>query len=504
MAAQDGSIKNMLEVKNISKSFTGVEVLHSVNFSIREKEVHALIGENGAGKSTLLKIISGVYKADAGEIFINGKPVEINNPAQAHQAGFSIIYQELVLAPNMSVYENILLGNEPSRAGFYDKKKGATLARKYLKMVNAQNVDPLENVCQLSIANQQLVEIARAVARNTKIIAMDEPTSSLTETEIEGLFNLIEELKTAGHSVIYVSHRIEEIFKIADRVTVLRDGNIVETLEVGNCTKQKLINLMAGTEIVQKDKRRKDKDYSRRKKILEVRSVSIPGLLDNINFDLYEGEILGLAGLVGSGRSTLLSAIMGLKGKKVNGEIIFRGENIITNRTDKKITMGFGLVPEDRKVEGLCLNLNMCNNLSLSTLGKISQMGFINFKRETGLARESIERLNIRPSDYTYDTRSLSGGNQQKIVLGKWLALKGLNVFLLDEPTRGIDVRTKFFIHKFIKDLAEKGMSIIVASSELPEILELSDRILVMKNGRIEKELKRSESSKEKILEYAF
>ena len=499
------SNSQILETKNVSKSFSGVEVLHDVNFSVNAGEVHALIGENGAGKSTLLKILSGVYVPDKGDIVINGNVIEEFSPSKAHQYGFSIIYQELVLAQNLSVYENISLGNEPRKILFYDRKEAIKRARKYIEMVNSREISPIAKVGDLSIAQQQLVEIARALARDTRIIAMDEPTSSLTEVEIEGLFKLICSLKESGHSIIYVSHRLEEIFKIADRVTVLRDGRIIDTLPIAKCDKQNLINLMAGEEIKKADSRRKRKSIlsPTSEKVLEVKGLTIPNLLEDINFTLYKGEILGLAGLVGSGRTSLLCALIGLIQEK-QGEIIFNGKNIISTSTKQMISNGFGLVPEDRKLEGLCLNLNTAANLSIASLEELSEVGLINFSKENELARNTIEKINIKPPAPNFRTVSMSGGNQQKVVLGKWLGLEALKVFLLDEPTRGIDVKTKYYLHDFIKQIADSGISIIVASSELPEILDLSDRILVMKQGRISGELNGAEATKEKILQLAF
>ncbi len=497
------NLENALEVRDICKSFSGVQVLHDVNFSIKSGEVHALIGENGAGKSTLLKILSGVYQADSGTIEINGRVVDENSPSIAFEYGFSIIYQELVLAQNLNVYENICLGNEPRNTAFYNRKKGTAIARKYLEMVKSNEIDPKMRVSELPIAKQQLVEIARALARDNNIIAMDEPTSSLTEKEIDGLFELICDLRKSGCSVIYVSHRLEEIFKIADRVTVLRDGKIIDTLDIHDCDKQKLINLMAGEEIKTGVTKKNKIGYSEENRILEVKNLTVPGILNEINFDLYKGEILGIAGLVGSGRTSLLCSLIGLH-QNCTGQVLFNGEDITNVSTKEMIEMGFGLVPEDRKMEGLCLNLNLGSNISITSLDKLRNAFLINAKNERELAVEGIGKLNIRPSSPNFPSVSMSGGNQQKAVLGKWLARKGLTIFLLDEPTRGIDVKTKFFIHQLIHQLANSGMSIIVASSELPEILELSDRILVMKNGKISGELNGNEASKEKILQMAF
>jgi ABC-type sugar transport system ATPase subunit len=493
--------KNILELRDTSISFNNVKILHDINFELRPGEVHALVGENGAGKSTMLKILSGVYKADKGEILINGIPVHINSPKEAYEAGFCIIYQELVLARNMTVYENILMGVEPKKFGIYNKKKAIELAKGYLEKVGSY-IDPSSQVGELTTATQQLVEIAKALSKNTKIIAMDEPTSSLTETEIKALFKLIAELKAAGNSIIYVSHRMEEIFKIADRVTVMRDGHKIETLDIADCTKGKIINLMAGKEMNVEEGSHEDKVYDGQTPVLQIKNINTVKLKD-ISFDLYPNEVLGLAGLVGSGRSSVLNTLMGLY-KGVEGEVIFKGQRLWLKSPAKQIGAGFGMVPEDRKQNGLFLNLDMKDNLTMIEMNHISKFGVNDKIKERELAKEYVSRLDIRPKKLEYITGSMSGGNQQKVVIGKWLAYNGLQILLLDEPTRGIDVGAKFFIHKLIRELAEKGLSIIVASSELPELLDVCDRIIVMKNGCISKELKRSEATKEKILSYAF
>jgi ABC-type sugar transport system ATPase subunit len=493
--------RNILEVIQASKSFANIEVLHTIDFSLKAGEVHALVGENGAGKSTLLKILSGVYRADSGEVRIDGNPVKIHSPSDAHNAGFSIIYQELVLANCVSVYENILLGAEPRKFGFYDKKKAIALSKVYLQKVKA-DINPSTKVGDLSTAMQQLVEIARALSRNSRIIAMDEPTSSLTETEIEALFSLIIELKAQGHSIIYVSHRMEEIFRIADRVTVMRDGRMIQTLDIKDCNKGKIINLMIGKEVNVVESSREDRPRSSTRPILEVKSLASRKLKD-ISFELFPGEVLGLAGLVGAGRSTLLNTLMGMY-KIDSGEVIFNGKRFELVSPAKIIKSGIGIVPENRKTDGLFLNMSMKHNLAMIQMNKLGKFGFQNKKAEQLLAEHYMEELDIRPRISSHPALSISGGNQQKIVIGKWLAFRGLKMLLLDEPTRGIDVGSKFFIHALIRRLAERGLPILVASSELPELLEICDRILVMKNGKITKELKRSEADKETILSYAF
>lgn len=494
---------NILETRGIRISFSGTEVLHDVDFALRAGEVHALVGENGAGKSTFLKILSGIYRADHGEIRINGKPVEIHTPKDAYLNGFSVIHQELAMEKEMSVHENIVMGNEPRCFGIYRKKKAISIAKSCLEQVHAGYIDPTRKAGELPIALQQMVEISRAVARKTKIIAMDEPTSSLTDKEIDGLFQLITDLKKTGHAIIYISHRMEEIFQIADRVSVLRDGSLIQTLNIEDCTKDKIINLMAGEEVQKNDLGREDREIPD-DPILEVKNLKAYGKISNINFRLRRGEVLGFGGLVGSGRSEILQAIMGLAGD-ASGEIFLDGKEMRLNDIKQMIRNGVGLVPEDRKLQGLCLNMNTRSNLSLAILNMLSKAGVVSSGKENTHAKESIERIDIRPTDPEYATVSLSGGNQQKIVLGKWLSLPNLKVLLLDEPTRGIDVRTKYYIHRFIRELSMvKGLSIIVVSSELPELLELSDRILVMKNGSISRELMRSEATKEKILQGAF
>ena len=486
----------LLEMKNITKSFPGVKALNDANFSLYKGEVHALVGENGAGKSTLIKILSGFYKKDKGEILFENKVVEISNPKKSIELGISIIYQEIIAVPYISVSENILLANRPvNKLGIISWK---SMKDKTLEILNQLNINlPVDElVINLSTAQKQKVEIAKALSLNSKIVIMDEPSASLTKDEIKILFDIIRKIKERGVSVIYISHRLEEIFEIADRVTVLRDGKDIISKKLKDTNNDEIIKYMIGRDLenMYKDKHLKKTD----KVILEIKDFYKNRVFKDINFKLYEGEILGFAGLVGSGRSELVNTIFGII-KKDKGKIfIYEKEKNIRNPLDA-IKEGIGLIPEERKSQALILDLAVDQNITAASLKKISRLGFLSRFREKQLSMKYIKELNIKTPKLSQKIAFLSGGNQQKVIIARWLALNP-RILILDEPTRGIDVGSKAEIHKLITEFANKGTSIIMISSEMNEVIKMCNRILVMKNGEIVNCLNDEDVNEESIL----
>jgi len=490
----------VLEMKNIRKVFPGVVALNNANLQVRKGEVHILAGENGAGKSTLMKILAGAYTKDAGEIILNGKHVEINSPKQAKDLKISMIYQELNLVQYLTVAENIFLGREPMSKtipGQIDWKKMFDDAQEILNNLH-MNIDAKAIVKNLGIAKQQMIEIAKALSINSDIIIMDEPTASLTRQEINNLFEIIRKVKQKGVSIIYISHRLEEFAEIGDRVTVMRDGETIKTLNVKDVTIEELIKLMVGRELKEKYPKIKVKLGS---VIFEVKNLERKGVLKNISFDLKEGEILGIAGLVGAGRTELARAIFGFD-RLDSGEIYMFGKKVKINNPKSAIKVGIGLVPEDRKAQGLVLSMSVGHNISLASLNNVSNMLQINIKKENSIIRNYIDKLKIKTSGQNQKVMNLSGGNQQKVVLSKWLMAKS-KVFIFDEPTRGIDVAGKLEVYNLINSLVADRAGIIMISSELPELLGMCDRILVMCRGQITAEFSREEATQEKILYFA-
>jgi ribose transport system ATP-binding protein len=487
----------ILEMSNICKRFPGVIALSNAGLNVKRGEILALVGENGAGKSTLIKILAGVYRKDSGTIIFDGQKVEILSPHHSHQLGISVIFQELNLFPNLSVAENIFVGRENQRAGFMDYIKTKERAWSLMQRVGL-NCDPETLVCNLPVSQRQMVEVAKALSLKAKLIVMDEPTSSLTERETNLLFEIIKNLKATGVAVIFITHRLNEILQIADRVHVLRDGVNAGELERSDLTEDKMIQLMVGRElknIFQKE------NTAIGDKVLEVQNLTTPGLLKNISFDLKKGEILGLAGLVGAGRTELMRAIFGLD-RFSNGEIRINGRPVKINSPEEAISHGIAFVTEDRRLQGLVLGMSVRENGSLVALRQLHRLGFIRSKAERSLIQQYLERLRIKTPSPETKVATLSGGNQQKVVLTKWLAIKP-QILILDEPTRGIDVGAKAEIHRIISDLAGQGVGILMISSELPEILGMSDRILVMHEGRITGSLNREEATQEKIMALA-
>ncbi len=488
----------VVEAKHVSKSFRGIKALDDVYFNLKAGEVMALLGENGAGKSTLVKILSGVYTRDAGEIYYYGKPVGDIDPQVAQELGVAIIHQELNMCPHLSVAENIFLGRELTSSGMLSDKEMKRQTAELLGKMDL-DLDPDTIVGDLSVSKQQMVEIAKAISTNAKVLIMDEPTSALTSKEIDFLFATINKLKKEGCGIIYISHRLEELKHIADRVTIMRDGKYILTTEFSNITMDEIIANMVGREIKEKFPR---VELDRGKKIFEVKNLNAGRMVRDINLQLYEGEIVGIAGLVGSGRTETTRAIFGADPKD-SGQIVLDGETVIINNPRDAIEAGIVLVPEDRKKDGLCTRLSISDNISLPNLDVLcDKLGVLSSKKEEQLVNKAVEELQIKLADVQADAASLSGGNQQKIVVAKWLA-QNSRVVIFDEPTRGIDVAVKVEIYNIMNDLKKQGIGVLFVSSELPEILGISDRIIVMCDGRITAELDRKDATQDIILKYA-
>ncbi|MDR1390327.1 MAG: sugar ABC transporter ATP-binding protein [Treponema sp.] len=490
----------LMRAEHITKAFSGVPALKDVRFSLNAGEVHALLGENGAGKSTLVKILAGVYTKDEGTIWVGGAEVESLTPKKAADLGIAIIHQELNLCSHLSVAENIFLGREVTRSkGWLLNKRAANdEARKILQGLNI-DIDPETVVGQLQVSKQQMVEIAKALSQNARILIMDEPTSALTSSEIEELFRIVRSLKEKGHGIIYISHRLEELQHIVDRATILRDGNHVTTLNYSETTMQELISHMVGRSITEKFPHVK---CPVGKTVLEVKNLNAGRMVRDISFELREGEIVGIAGLMGAGRTEMTRALYGID-KKQSGEIILDGRAITIRKPSDSIQQGIVLVPEDRKKDGLFTRLSIRNNIGMPNLDLISSyFGIVSKTREKDMAHKCRDDLKIRLASIEYDSANLSGGNQQKVVVGKWMA-RNFRAALFDEPTRGIDVAAKVEIYNIINRLKQQGMGILFVSSELPEILGFADRILVMCDGRITGDLLRKDATQEIILDLA-
>ncbi len=498
MSGRTGS--EYLSFEGIAKSFPGVKALSDVSFGVREGSVHALIGENGAGKSTLLKILSGVYKPDEGTLRLGGNAVSFPNTAAAIDAGVAVIYQELNLVPHMSVAENLFLGHMPNRAGVLDRRELAAKSRELMAGLGL-DLRVEEKVGRLPIAERQMVEIAKALSRNAKVIAFDEPTSSLSSREVTALFRIIRRLKEEDRVILYVSHRLEEIFKIADSVTVLRDGRHVETFDaLDNVSEPQLVNRMVGRNIED------IYNYSPRpvgEPVLEVKGLQGPGLASPVDLTVRKGEIVGLFGLVGAGRTELLRVIYGVE-KPTQGEVHLLGKPVPIRRPSDAIKAGIVLCPEDRKKEGIFPVRSVEENINISARRLFSHLGFqINNAAERRNAEAQVAQLNIRTPSLSQEMRNLSGGNQQKVILGRWLS-EDVKAVLLDEPTRGIDVGAKSEIYNIMYGLARDGIGVLTVSSDLPEVLGICDRIVVMRLGRIVASVPRAEATEESILRLAL
>jgi rhamnose transport system ATP-binding protein len=490
----------LLDAKSISKSFEGVRALKNVSFDLLEGEVHALIGENGAGKSTLIKVITGAIPADSGTLEIRGRPVPQNDPAVARSLGIAAIYQQPSLFPHLTVAENIALALESRRAWRkVNWKERNRRARELIERVGG-SIQPERLTATLSMPEQQIVEIAKAIGADAKILIMDEPTASLTDREVDSLFKIIALLRSQGAGIIYISHRLEEISAIADRVTVLRDGETIATRRTHEVDKAALIGMMVGREISAVFPKR---GVSLGETVIELRNVSncSAGLRD-ISISVRSGEILGVAGLVGAGRTELAETLFGLTPAD-SGEILISGVAVRITSPTLAIHLGIGYVPGDRRRHGVVLDLPIAANASLANLNIVSRYGLIDRDKESALAHRYVQQLRIKTPSIYAETGSLSGGNQQKVALARWLAINP-KILILDEPTQGVDVGSKSEIHGLMIDLAEQGLAIIMISSELPEILGMSDRIAVMHQGMIAGLLSRDEATQEKILSLAL
>ena len=487
-------------MKNIDKGFSGISVLKKAGIEVAKGEVQILLGENGAGKSTLMKILAGAYTKDAGEIIYKGKAVEINSPKDAEKLGISIIYQEFNLVPYLSVAENMFLGKEPISKipGKIDFDKMYEKSQEMLDRLNVA-IDPRTIVAELGIAQQQMVEIAKALSVNADVIIMDEPTAALTEKEINSLFEIIHKIKSEGVSIIYISHRLEEFNIIGDRVTVMRDGETVGMVNLKDTSIDELIKLMVGREIENKFPRI---EVDKGNTLLEVKNLTRKGVFKDINFKLKKGEILGISGLMGAGRTEVMRGIFGVDPID-SGEVFVNGEKVQIKTERDAISHGIGFVTENRRDEGLVLSMDVKENITLGTLSKfLDNPVKLNLKSEVDKTNSYIDKLKIKAAGYQQKVGTLSGGNQQKIVIAKWL-LADSKILIVDEPTRGIDVGAKLEIYNIMNELVKKGVGIIMISSELPEVIGMSDRVLVMCRGEITGELSREEADQEKIMYYA-
>jgi ABC-type sugar transport system ATPase subunit len=488
----------VLELKNISKRFGGVEVLHGVSFELRPGEVHALLGENGAGKSTLIKVITGIHQPDGGEIYLNDKHVHFNDPLQARLAGIAAIYQELSLCPDLNVAENIFLGRQPTTVGGrIDWRKLYSEADRLLTSLGV-HLDLKAKARNLSIAQMQSVEIARAFSLNARILIMDEPTSSLTLSEVAELFGLVRRLRDEGTAIIFISHRLEELFEVADRVTVLRDGAFVDTRQVKDVTRDELVRLMVGRTISNLFPK---VDVKPGEIALKVDHLACAGIFEDISFELHKGEILGMAGLVGAGRTDVARALFGVV-PATGGTIQIEGRQVEIRSPQQAINLGLAYVPEDRQLHGLIPAMDITSNISLPILELYTRRGWLMDKVERAAAYNAARQMEVRANTIWQIARTLSGGNQQKVVLAKWLSTKP-RILILDEPTRGIDVGTKAAVHALMSNLAAEGIAILMISSELPEVLGMSDRIVVMHEGHMTGLFNRAEATQEIIINAA-
>jgi ribose transport system ATP-binding protein len=490
----------VLEVKGIDKSFPGTKALSKVNFQLRKGEIHAVVGENGAGKSTLMNVIDGVYTPDAGEIYINGHKVHIKDPLTAQKMGIGFVHQEIALCPDVTVAENLYMASiNASKALLVNYKE--LYAKTAQALESLHYVDPHKNVGELSISNQQVVEIAKALTLDCRILILDEPTAVLTESETEALFQIMRKLRDQGISIIYISHRMAEVFGQCDRVSVLRDGQYIGTYDVAQTTSTEVVNMMVGREIGDLYPAKAGRPGGTPEVLLQVRDFSNEGRFQDVSFELFEGEILGFSGLVGAGRSELAKAICGLYPKKT-GEVIFKGSRLNLRNYDDAIQQGIVYLTEDRKTEGLFLEMPINSNIAAMNLKQVSSRGFIDGKLIQTLTSRLADKLNIKCHALTQLVSSLSGGNQQKVLIAKLLSVNPA-IIIMDEPTRGIDVGAKSEIHRLLRELANQGIGVIMISSELPEVIGMCDRVLVMHEGHLCDIISGDQITEERIIQLA-
>ncbi|WP_138303529.1 MULTISPECIES: sugar ABC transporter ATP-binding protein [Eubacteriales] len=484
-----------IEMRGIDKSFGGNAVLKEAGFLLDHGEIHALMGENGAGKSTLMKILTGVYTKDAGQIIVDGQEVCYKNPQEAEKAGIVFIHQELNVLFDLTVEENMFLGKEiHGRFGVCDKKAMRAEVRKILDRLGV-SIDPQQRMSELSVGQQQMIEIAKALMVDAKVIIMDEPTAALTQSETEVLFQVVRSLKEKGVSIVYISHRMEEIFELCDRITVLRDGSYIDTKRIQDTDMNDVVKMMIGREIGERYPLR---EASIGEVVFKVEGLTCPGVFKDVSFEVHAGEVLGVSGLMGAGRTEIMQAIFGNM-PHVTGKLFLNGEEIHNHNPGQAMKNGIGFITEDRKTEGLMLEESIRKNISLANLGRISRRGVLRKKEERELVQKGIEELHIKCFGPEHECGRLSGGNQQKVVFAKWIYTDP-KVLILDEPTRGVDIGAKKEIYNIINDLAAKGVAIIMVSSELPEVLGMADRIMVVREGLVRGILSKEEADQENIM----
>ncbi len=492
------SQKRILEVQHLSKSFSGVKVLDNITFNLEKGEVHALMGENGAGKSTFMKILMGLLAPDSGEIIVDGEKIQHSNVHEMLKKGISMIHQEILMVPELTVAQNIFLGKELHRFNWLDENNIYKKTTELLKTLNV-NIDANARMKHLSIADKQMVEIAKAISNNAKIIIMDEPTSALSDKEVSTLFSIIRDLTSKGVAIIYISHKMDEIYQISDRITVLRDGQYIATKSAQELAIKDLISMMVGREI---EDIFPESESNTGETIIRVANLSRKGKFENISFEVKSGEVLGIAGLVGAGRTEVARAIAGLD-EFDEGEIFIHEEKVAVPSPKAAMKLGVGYVSEDRKALGFIPHLSVKQNISLSSLQSLSNSWFVSDTREEALTNQMKNNLKIKATGINQKLMYLSGGNQQKVVIAKILS-SSPRIIILDEPTRGIDIGAKFEIYKLINELKGKGLAVILISSELPEIFGMSDRILVLSKGKQTALLSRNEATQEKVMQYAI
>lgn len=491
--------ETILEVQHLSKYFPGIKALDGVHLTVRTGEVHALIGENGAGKSTLVKILTGVYFPSSGEVLYKGEPISLRNALDSQRVGIAAIHQEASMFPELTVTENIFMGHHIThpKTGRVNWKQMHKETRKLLKDLEL-HIDPSTCIKNLSVAQRHMVEIAKALSLNAQVVIMDEPTSALSLREVQDLYKIVRQLKDSGKAVIFISHKFDEIFEICDYFTVLRDGQYIGEGEVKDTSVDQIVKMMVGRTLYQMYPERK---AAIGKEVLSVKNLSQIGVFKDVSFQLHEGEILGFFGLIGAGRSEVMRTIFGID-KKSSGSIFLEGKQMHVRNPIDMMKHGIALVPEDRQVQGVILEMSITKNITLPQIDDITKLGILNSKTEKEITEKYGGMMEIRAAGWHVDAETLSGGNQQKVVLAKWLAANP-RILILDEPTKGIDVATKAAVHDFISEMAAKGLAVILISSELPEILGMADRIIVMHEGLVTEEFSREEANSDNVIKAA-